>query len=203
MLFDVHPEALDGVLPFGVKGKDAFLEVRNLKIRGIEAEKGDGRKLLLNGRECEAIYYLDDPDDPVTSRLDRDAAQMLRYAFAKTGGNLYPVKALPASLPSDRCAVFVGKAGLKSGLLDEKELKNIRDGGFAMRLKENRAAIAGARPSGVHFGVFRFLGKAGVVLLSQNRFNKAEGDAALKDFFTAQNPAVPNRELLYRVEQPE
>lgn len=203
VLFDVHPEALDGVLAFGVKGKDAFLEVRNLKIRGIEAEKGDGRKLLLNGRECEAIYYLDDPDDPVTSRLDRDAAQMLRYAFAKTGGNLYPVKALPASLPSDRCAVFVGKAGLKSGLLDEKELKNIRDGGFAMRLKENRAAIAGARPSGVHFGVFRFLGKAGVVLLSQNRFKKAEGDAALKDFFTAQNPAVPNRELMYRVEQPE
>ena len=54
----VHPEAIDGVLAFGVKGKNAFLEVRNLQVRGIEPEKRNARKLLLNGRECDGFYYL-------------------------------------------------------------------------------------------------------------------------------------------------
>lgn len=199
----VHPEAIDGVLAFGVKGKNAFLEVRNLQVRGIEPEKRNARKLLLNGRECEGFYYLNDPEDPVTTRLDREAAQMLRYAFAKAGGNLYPVKALPGSPLSGVCGVFVGKAAEKTLLLDAKTLAGIREGGFAMRLKGHQAAIAGARPSGVSFGAFRFLEKAGVVLLSQHRFRKTQGNAELKDFAMAQNPAVPNRELMYRVEQPE
>ena len=197
----LNRNGMGGTFTFSVVGKEGFFKVRDLVITEQEAVEENGRKLLLGEKECEAIYYLPDKDK-ATDYFDRRAAQILRYAFNRAGGKLIPVRPVQNKADYGKCAVYVGQAAEKTGLLQDDELKKIAESGYAMRLAGNRLAIAGKR-SGVATGIVAFLKKTGVIYLAQDQYSRPAGDARLTDFTDMLNPAVPIRELSYRVAQPE
>ena len=200
-ILPLNRNGMGGTFTFSVAGKAGFFKVRDLVITEQEAVEENGRKLLLGKKECEAIYYLEG-GDKATDYFDRRAAQILRYAFNRAGGKLIPVRPIQNKADYEKCAVYVGQAAEKIGLLQDDELKKITESGYVMRLVGNRLAIAGKR-SGVAAGVVAFLKKAGVIYLSQDQYSRPVEDASLMDFTDMLSPAVPIRELSYRVAQPE
>lgn len=195
-------DAYSSGLSFHVTGKETFLEVKDLIVTENEPAGGDGKPLMLSGRECKAIFYC--KSDESATYYDRRAARILRYCLAKTGGRLIPIVETKSDSDYSGEGIFVGKAAEKTGLLSRKELDGIREGGYAMRCSDGRLAIAGARPSGTAYGAVEFLKRVGIRYLAQNQFSFPQSEKIEPENFTeSRNPAVPMRELSYRVGTPE
>ena len=193
-----HPEAMGSSAIFDCSGEGGSLYVKDMTAKAVEPAKIDGKALMLGKQECEAIYFVE--SDQAGTYFDLKAARMLRYAIARNGGKLIPVREIKAPSDYDKPAVFIGKAAEKSGVINTDSLAAIAEGGYAMRLAGNRLAIAGAHPSGTAYGVFAFLKKIGIEYLSADQSTKPAGaEMAVADFTDSCNPAIPLRELNFRV----
>ena len=183
---------MSAALTFYCSGENAAFSLKDLVVREVEPVSESGRKLYLNGKECEAIYWA--PGDTVNSYYDRKAAQMLRFALFRTGGKLIPVKKAVTESDYRTNAVFLGTAAEKCGLLAKKEISSVKEGGYVMKLTGNKLAIAGKRPGGVFLGVVDLLERMGISYLATDLFTKPHGNTlALKEFVQSRNPAVPMR----------
>ena len=186
------PRAMSAALTFYCSGENAAFSLKDLVVREVEPVSESGRKLYLNGKECEAIYWA--PGDTANSYYDRKAAQMLRFALFRTGGKLIPVKKAVTESDYRTNAVFIGTAAEKCGRLAKKEISSVKEGGYVMKLTGNKLAIAGKRPGGVFLGVVDLLERMGISYLATDLFTKPHGDTlALKEFVQSRNPAVPMR----------
>lgn len=186
------PRAMSAALTFYCSGENAAFSLKDLVVREVEPVSESGRKLYLNGKECEAIYWA--PGDTANSYYDRKAAQMLRFALFRTGGKLIPVKKAVTESDYRTNAVFIGTAAEKCGLLAKKEISSVKEGGYVMKLTGNKLAIAGKRPGGVFLGVVDLLERMGISYLATDLFTKPHGNTlALKEFVQSRNPAVPMR----------
>ncbi len=197
----LNRESMGGTFAFSIAGKEAFFNVRKLHIVAREPVDKTGRKLFFGDAECEAIYVLPD-ENSANTFFDRRAAQIMRYTFNRAGGKLIPVRTIETPEDYQRCAIYVGKAAANTDLLSAEELAGMTDSGYAVRLAGRRLAVAGKR-SGTAAGVVEVLKKAGVVYLGQDQYSRPQGASVLSDFAFRMNPAVPIRELSYRVAQPE
>lgn len=149
----------------------------------------DGKKLTLNGKKCEAIYWT--KSEPGNAFYDKRAAKMIRFGLYRCGGKYLPVKEIANDADYKKDAIFVGKAAEK--LMNNNDVSGINLGGCAILIKNGQGMIWGKRPGGVTLGAMRFLETLGIKYLALDIFSEPK-KFALTNFYEKKNPGVIFRE---------
>ena len=173
--------------------KDAVVEIRNLCVREIDPKDIAGRELLLDGKPCEAVYWMQ--TDDINTLNDYEAAKMFRFAFQRCGGKKIPLLEAVHEDDFRKNALYIGKAAEKAGVFqDGSLLQNIGEGGTAIRIGAGRAGIAGHIYGGPYLGVVQLLEHLGIHYTAEDHFHFPEsGDYQVVAWEKSLNPAVPIR----------
>lgn len=172
---------------------DAVVEIRNLCVREIDPEDIAGRELLLDGKPCEAVYWMQ--TDEINTLNDYEAAKMFRFAFQRCGGKKIPLLEAVHEDDFRKNALYIGKAAEKAGVFQGSSLlQNLGEGGTAIRIGAGRAGIAGHIYGGVYLGVIQLLERLSIYCTAEDHFHFPEsGDYQVAAWEKSLNPAVPIR----------
>ncbi len=184
--FSVSPDT-DGIrVMFTLRGEDTELMVKQPVIKAVLPESVDRKPVLINEEKAAGIWW-ERTSDLRDSFIDQRSAMMLQKELYLAGGDVVPVILLkPGMRP--RAGFAVGRAAEKyletSGLLQQ-----LREGGYAYRVRGSLAAIAGAHPSGLQCGVFALLKEMGFYYPAAHEPEIPE-KLVLRDTEAASNPTV-------------
>ena len=175
-----------GFISFNCKGK---LKVKNLVITSIKPENTVGKKLLIDGKEVKAIYYI--KTSKVDSFFDYRAASIIQKYLYIAGGGILPVKELKKGQKLEN-GIVIGQAA--KSYINKSAIKKVAPGGFALNVDNGIAAIYGAAPSGAVSGVFALLKKIGFFYLTNVEYvTPKQSTFILSKYSVIRNPAIALR----------
>ena len=149
--FQRVPESVSLELYFGLPKKGAKLEVKNLKLTGIEPEKSSKHPVVLAGKEAKGIYYLKGDFHALYS------AKIFRSQLWRVKDVILPLKACSAS----------ELASLKNGVIFTGGAEKAGPGGYELTVSPGKAVIRGNdRISGLELGALDLLRRLGIDYLT-------------------------------------
>ena len=172
---------------FGLPKKGAKLEVKNLKLTGIEPEKSSKMPVVLAGKEAKGIYYLKDDFHAWYS------AKIFRSQLWRVKDVILPLKACTSSEVAslENGVIFTGGAR-KAGL-----------GGYELTISPGKAVIRGNdRISGLELGAVDLLRRLGIDYMTIYVYTVPERLQA-KACDVCVSPAVPMRFTAWTQQMPE
>lgn len=169
-----------------------FIEIKDLSVVDVPPADKSGKPLLVNGaRATEVCLYK--ADTPIRRANDLRAALMFRFALRAAGGEWLPVREVEKADEAGANAVLVGRLAVDAGVVAAAEQAKVEGltGGWATAAKGARLGLAGAVPGGVQRGVWRALGRLGIVYLGSDMFKPFAGAAfETGDFAETKRPAT-------------
>ncbi|MBQ9774918.1 MAG: DUF4838 domain-containing protein [Lentisphaeria bacterium] len=155
---------------FYVSGKEAVLDVRNLKIACVEPASGSSLKPVLAGKTADTIFY--DKNDYFAWH----AAKIIRSQLWRVKGVVLDIKPL-RSTPEN--GIVIGGKSTQAG-----------KGGYELTVTPGRAVLRGNPPGGFNLGAVELLKKLGIEYRTAFDFTTPE-KLECSAFRTTVTPAVP------------
>ena len=146
-MFKRVPESDVLEIYFGLPKKGAKLEVKDLKLTGIEPEKSSKLPVVLAGKEAEGIYYLKGDFHALYS------AKIFRSQLWRVKDVILPLKACTSK----------ELASLKNGVIFTGGSKKAGLGGCELTISQGKAVIRGNdKISGLELGAVDLLRRLGI-----------------------------------------
>ncbi len=149
------------VMTFEVAGKNAQLQLRNLSLIPTYKSQAKDKISISSGKiniPCSGIYLKG--DYPNNHDFEIEAAMSLNKYLALASGEILPVYKMSGNSLKPG-GIYLGKAALACGLINNKELDAIGSGGFVIKSKDGNVAIVGKDSEGLLAGITCFLEKIG------------------------------------------
>ena len=181
------PESETLSISFGLPKKGAKLEVKNLKLTGLEPVKASKIPVVLAGKEAKGIYCSKDDFHAWYS------AKLFRSQLWRVMNLVLPLKACSAE----------ELASLKNGIIFTSRAKNAGPGGYELMVTPGKAVIRGNdKLSGLELGAVDLLRRLGIEYYTTHIYSIPDKLQA-EPCNICMTPAVPLRFTCWPMEMPE
>ena len=181
------PESETLSISFGLPKKGAKLEVKNLKLTGLEPVKAGKIPVVLAGKEAKGIYCSKDDFHAWYS------AKLFRSQLWRVMNLVLPLKACSAE----------ELASLKNGIIFTSRAKNAGPGGYELMVTPGNAVIRGNdKLSGLELGAVDLLRRLGIEYYTTHIYSIPDKLQA-EPCNICMTPAVPLRFTCWPMEMPE